>query len=195
MARPTLKISMTAEEFDSFYWYKDELIKFSQLLNLSSSGGKFEIHDRISTYLRGDENQDIKNHKPKSDFDWTHGVLSRDTLITDNYRNTKNVRQFLESELGEKVIFSITVMDWMKQNIGKTLGDFIHHYPAIKTQRRNQEIPDHNQFNRYVRDFLKNNPELSKEDAVETWKRVIEIPRPGSKGRGILYSSQDLKLR
>lgn len=82
----------------------------------------------------------------------------------------------------------------MKNNVGSTLGDFISQYPTIKKRRKGQKIPDHNQFNRYLRDFLKDNPNLSKQKAVETWKKAIEVPRPGSKGRGIKYSQNDLKL-
>ena len=194
MARPKLEPSLSADEFDSYYWYKDELVEFSRLLNLSSTGGKFDIHDRISSHLRKDNTLRKKPDKPKSNFDWTHGDLSRDTLITDNYRNTRNVRQFLQREIGEKVSFSITVMNWMKQNVGNTLGNFIDQYPEIKNKRLNQIIPEHNQFNRYVRDFMTSNPNLTKRDAIDCWKKIIEIPRPGSKGRGIFYSDNDLLL-
>ena len=194
MSRPDLTSSITADEFDSYYWYKDELVRFAKLLKLSTVGGKFEIHDRISAYLRGDLKLPTNKPKPTSSFDWSNGTLSRNTIITDNYKNTKNVRNFLQNEIGEKIKFSITLMNWMKNNVGTTLGDFIDFYPEIKSQRLAQEIPDHNQFNRYVREFLKDNPNLTKEDALNSWKKVIEIPRPGSKGRGISYNKKDLQL-
>ncbi len=194
MPRPDLTSSISADEFDAYYWYKDELVRFARLLGLSTVGGKFDIHDRISSHLRGDLQLTTNKSRPSSNFDWSNEALSRNTVITDNYKNTRNVRLFLQDQIGEKIHFSITVMNWMKNSVGKTLGDFIDFYPEIKKQRLIQEIPDHNQFNRYVREFMRDNPNLTKDDALNTWKKVIEIPRPGSKGRGISYSIKDLQL-
>ena len=63
---------------------------------------------------------------------------------------------------------------------------------AIKVGYK-QKIEDHNQFNLYTREFLADNPELSRDDVNRCWAAIIEIPRPESKGRGIRYSKDDLK--
>ena len=52
MPRPTLAVDIDPEIFDSYYWYRSELEAFAKLLGLSRAGGKFDIHDRISEFLR-----------------------------------------------------------------------------------------------------------------------------------------------
>ncbi len=184
---------MDGETFDSYYWYLSELQDIARELGLSSSGGKFAIHDRISHYLRTGEILAEKAKKTDSKFDWTNETLYPTTVITDNYRNNPNVRRFFVKHLGPGFRFSITFMKWMKAHIGYTLGDAIDAWPQITQLRKDQPIEDHNQYNQYTRDFLRNNPHLTKADVDRAWKAKIEMPRPGSKGRGIRYSDEDLK--
>jgi dTDP-glucose pyrophosphorylase len=121
MARPKLISRIDPEVFDSFYWYKDELQQFAKELGVSTSGGKFEIHDRISHYLRTGEKLKQKTVKPTSDFDWNKEILSPQTLITDNYKNNQNVRAFFEEHIGKGFSFNIDFMNYMKDSVGLTL--------------------------------------------------------------------------
>lgn len=56
-------------------------------------------------------------------FDWHTAVLTNDTIITDNYKNSQNVRRFFVAALGSEFKFNIKFMAWLKSNSGKTLGD------------------------------------------------------------------------
>ncbi len=194
MPRPQLTKTIDPAEFDSYYWYKEELMDFARRLGVKASGGKFEIHDRISDYLRGVV-QGVSVVKAKtSKFDWTNKLLTKDTVITDSYKNSQNVRKFFKEYVGESFKFSITLMDWMQGHIGSTLGDAVQVYPELMQNRKRQEIRTHNQFNLYLREYFADNPEGTKEEATATWLKKIEIPRPGSKGHGIRYDRQDLLL-
>ena len=102
MDKPILDKEISLEDFNDFYWLKKELVHFCQAIGISSTGGKIEISDRIRTYLStGEIVKQVKNiHKTKSKFDWANEVLTINTLITDNYKNGENVRNFFILEIG-----------------------------------------------------------------------------------------------
>jgi hypothetical protein len=56
-------------------------------------------------------------------FDWHSDPLSRETPVTETYRNTQNVRRFLKSQCGEHFRFDRPFMQWIKDGAPKTLGD------------------------------------------------------------------------
>lgn len=62
-----------------------------------------------------------------SDFDWHSSPLTRETLLTDRYKNTQNVRRFMKKECGEDFKFNRPFMIWIKEGIKKgnpkSLGD------------------------------------------------------------------------
>ncbi|MEM7256899.1 MAG: DUF6434 domain-containing protein [Pseudomonadota bacterium] len=196
MARPTLHKNIDADVFDSYYWYRHELAALAKQLGLSSAGGKFDIHDRISHYLRTGTVLKPARRKITSTFDWATETLSTSTVITDSYKNNANVHRFFTEHIGESFAFNIDLMNFMKENIGNTLADAVQFCRdrelALKSGYR-QPIEAHNQFNLYTREFMADNPSLTRTDVVTCWAKVIEQPRPGSKGRNIRYHRHDLK--
>ena len=195
--RPKLRADIDADTFDSYYWYREELEAFARLLQLSRSGGKFDIHDRISHYLRTGDKITPKSSKPTSKFDWSKEQLDEKTVISDSYKNNQNVRSFFTDQLGDSFAFSIDLMNFMKDNVGDTLGDAVAFYRSIEQAKKEgykQKIEPHNQFNLYTREFLEDNPNLTRADVNKCWQQVICVPRPGSKGRGIRYSRKDLRF-
>lgn len=196
--RPEIGSISNGEELRRWYWRKDELIVHARRLGLKTGGGKFEILDRIARFLdTGDSQQPTEvENKPKSKFDWHAESLSPRTVITDNYKNTQNVRRFFQSEIGPDFRFNIAFMDWMKDNAGRTLSDACEAYRAIQVQARmpgfKTKIKSHNQFNQYTRDFLQDNPELGMADVRHVW--ALKIKLPSSDGRHV-YEPSDLKLR
>lgn len=195
--RPQLTPDIDPEIFDSYYWYRSELEAFAKELGVSRSGGKFDIHDRISHFLRTGEKVKPTKPKPTSRFDWAKEPLTVETVITDSYKNSQNVRAFFEKQVGSSFSFSIDLMNFMKDNVGATLGDAVCYYlerqEAIKNGYK-QKVEEHNQFNLYTREFLADNPTLSREEVNICWEAVINTPRPGSKGRNIRYSKADLRF-
>jgi len=112
-------------------------------------------------------------------------------VITDNYRNTQNVRRFFKSQLGTGFAFNIAFMDWMKANAGRTLADACEAYRALKANPAQTQIRAHNQFNQYTRDYLADNPGHSLADVRRAWSRKIAQPSPT--GRHV-YARADLDL-
>ncbi len=193
--RPILNKEISLEDFNDFYWLKKELIHFCRTIGISSTGGKIEISNRIRTYLStGEIIKQVKNtHKIKSKFDWANEVLTKDTLITDSYKNGENVRNFFIQEIGSHFKFNVIFMKWMKENIGKTLAEAIIEWKRIEELKKDRnylsEISPQFENNRYIRAFLKDNPDLSSKDAIKFWK--LKSSKRGSNE----YDKKDLELK
>lgn len=176
-SRPALNTDISIRDFKDFYWLKEELIAFCRQEGLRQSGAKMEITQRIVHYLETG-NKDLPNQKVKrvvqSTFDWKTEPLSLETPITDSYKNTSNVRQFFVQHIGKRFRFNLKFMDWMKVNTGKTLEDAIQVWKQIeiekKTRTAPKDIPPQLEYNRYMRDFLADNPNASRETVIRYWK-------------------------
>ena len=197
MQRPLLKNISSVEEFKNWYWLKEELIAYCREAGIKTTGGKFEIAERIVNYLntgatKTNQSQDKSITKPTSKFDWKNEQLTLNTVITDNYKNNSHVRKFFIEQVGAKFSFSIDLMQWMKDNVGKTLGDAVVEWHRLQELKKNPNyqsvIPAHNQYNQYTRDFLADNPDKSIQDARKYWK--LKRSKPGK----IKYSKSDLLL-
>lgn len=173
--RPELNDKISVEEFESFYWLKEELVQFCKSKGISSQGGKLEIADRIIKYLQtGKIIETPKKSYCRSRFDWGKASLSLDTEITDNYKNTENVRSFMIEHIGMHFHFNTEFMSWVKQNQGKTLREAIEQWHIIRQLKKDNnyktKIAPQFEYNTYVRDFLADNPDKSIRDAIVFWK-------------------------
>ena len=193
--RPPIEAITRGSELRRWYWRKDELLARARTLGVRTSGGKFLILDRIAHCLDTGETVlpgDVKA-RPASTFDWHSAELTPETVITDSYRSSQNVRRFFKAQLGAGFRFNIAFMDWMRNNAGKTLADACAAYREIRQAEKETpaSIPEHNQFNRYTRDFLDDNPNLSMSDVRRVW--ALKIKRPSETGRHV-YERSDLEL-
>ncbi len=195
MDKPILNKDISLKDFNDFYWLKEELVHFCRTIGISSTGGKIEIADRIRTYLAtGEIVKQVKSaHKITSKFDWANEVLTKNTVITDSYKNGENVRNFFIQEIGSHFRFNVIFMKWMKENIGKTLDDAIIEWKRIEALKKDRnyvsEISPQFEYNRYMRAFLKDNPNLSSKDAMKFWK--LKSSQRGSNE----YDVKDLELK
>lgn len=195
--RPEIHSIDSGAELKRWYWLKSELIEHANTLQLKTTGGKFQILDRLAHFLDTGERTwpgDVKT-KAVSKFDWHKEILSADTLITDSYKNSQNVRRFFQNHADPKFKFNIEFMAWMKANVGKSLADAIAEYHAMKARENNpgfqSEIAHHNQFNQYTRDFLADNPELGMKEVRKFW--ALKRALPSETGRHV-YEKSDLDL-
>lgn len=174
--RPNLDKFISLADFNDFYWLKEELVDFCKRVGISTSGGKIEISDRIRHYIQTGETEriEVTRVKGKSKFDWSKEILTLKTEITDNYKNGENVRSFFIQEIGAHFAFNVIFMKWIKENVGKTLGDAIIEWNRIHEFKKGKdyvsEIAPQFEYNRYMRAFLADNPELSSKDAMKHWK-------------------------
>jgi len=193
--KPKLNNKISLQDFKDFYWLKAELVSFCKENNINRSGGKIEITNRIIYFIETGKNlgkTKINAQKSKSNFNWNIEKLSCETVITDNYKNTENVRQFFTVEIGKHFKFNVLFIHWIKQNIGKTLKDAIEEWNRIyilkKDKNYKSEIGIQFEYNTYIRDFLEDNPKMSIRDAKKYWMLKREI-------RGSMkYTKSDLEL-
>ncbi len=190
--RPKLNAKISIQDFKNFYWYKEELIDFCRSESLSTRGGKIELAKRIERFLQTGERKSYQKKKSKtSRFDWNTEKLTIRTEITDNYRNTKNVREFFKSQIGDKFKFNVKFMNWMKTAQGKTLKDAVEQWILItnemRTNKKEKQIAPQFEYNTYIRDFFKDNPDKSLHDAINCWK--IKKSKPGDNK----YTKADVK--
>lgn len=176
MGRPELNKEISIKDFNDFYWLKQELVDFCKSVGITTTGGKMEIAERIRNYISTGNviKNAIKNVKVNSKFDWNSEILTCETVITDNYRNGENVRNFFIKEIGSHFSFNVIFMKWMKVNTGRTLDDAIYEWKRINDLKKDKkyvgEIDPQFEYNRYMRAFLHDNPNLSSKDAMKYWK-------------------------
>ncbi|WP_316830157.1 DUF6434 domain-containing protein [Pedobacter aquatilis] len=63
-----------------------------------------------------------------SKFDWHSAPLTDETLITNNYKNTQNVRRYFYTHFGSGWKNNRFFMAWFKENEGKTLKDAVEEF-------------------------------------------------------------------
>ncbi|MEM7521114.1 MAG: DUF6434 domain-containing protein [Pseudomonadota bacterium] len=196
--RPNIETVTDATALRRWYWTKEELLDECRRLGLKVSGGKFLLLDRIAHFHETGETRLPKDKKPKvtSKFDWHSAALTPQTVITDSYKNTQNVRRFFKAQAGAQFKFNIAFMDWMKSNVGKTLADAVAAYEAFQTEAAQpgfeSRIADHNQFNQYTRDFLADNPEMGMKEVRHFWALKRALPSDDGRHR---YAPSDLTLK
>ncbi len=193
MKRPKLDKEISIKDFKDYYWLKEELVGFCRDIGINSSGGKIDIYNRIIDFLENGKiitKSNIKKVNIISTFDWNNEKLGIDTLITDNYKNTENVRDFFQHKIGDHFKFNVEFMNWMKANNGKTLGVAVDKWREIvelkKDKNYKTEIAPQFEYNTYMRDFLNDNPHLSSKDAMSSW--MLKRDKPGVKK----YEKEDL---
>ena len=56
-------------------------------------------------------------------FDWHGDAIDRDTPVDAAYRNTQNVRRFLQAQCGPDFRFDRDFMAWIRDGGPKTMGE------------------------------------------------------------------------
>jgi len=182
MKRPELKISLSPSDIKNYYWLKSELIAFCRANCINTSGGKIEITTRIEQYLvTGKCDVRLKKPSSTSNFDWKNGELKLSTILTDNYKNTENIRAFMSLHIGTHFKFNTEFMNWAKNNAGKTLSDAIQEWNRIYVLKKNKQqittIAPQFEYNLYVREFMAKNKGCKFSEAVQSWNMIKKEKR------------------
>ncbi|MEM1373258.1 MAG: DUF6434 domain-containing protein [Pseudomonadota bacterium] len=189
--RPDISECETSAEFRRWYYLKAELVAFARTKGIQTSGGKFEIADRISYFLdHGSPPARQRVLRRTSGFDWHSAELGDETIITDSYRNTQNVRRYFKRNI-DGFSFSIPLMQWMKANAGKTLADAVVEARRLNEEkRRGVKQPDqpHNQYNAYTRAYFAAVPGGTQKELRALWSARRKRPGP------YVFDPKDLDL-
>ena len=189
--RPDIADCSDAASFRTWYYLKEELVAYARTKGIKTTGGKFEIADRIAYFLdHGVPPAAKKPRKITSAFDWHSAELTDATVITDSYKNTQNMRRYMQGHI-PNYKFSIPFMDWMKANSGKTLADAVVVAKQIEADKKaGKKQPDqpHNQYNAYTRAYFAYKPNGTQKELRTLWALRREQPGP------YVFKPTDLKL-
>ncbi|MEM6366615.1 MAG: DUF6434 domain-containing protein, partial [Planctomycetota bacterium] len=173
MNRPSIASIQSSIELKRWYFLKHELVAHAKSLGLSTRGNKPELIQRIGVYLDSGEVIGPTKRASISQFDWARDNLTPETVITDSYRNTRNVRHFMVRHASERFKFTNEFMAWMRSNLGKTLGDAVNFWIELDRKKREegyQEMPlPQNQFNRFTREISQSVPGISAQQIRKIW--------------------------
>jgi hypothetical protein len=176
MARPPLDDGIGASDLCDYYWMKAELVDWCRRRGIPSGGGKLELIERMTRFIEnGDKGEAPVTRKfsTHARFDWANARLTESTVITSDYRATRNVRAFFENRIGGHFRINVPFTAWMRANAGKTLGDAVSAWKRLKEEEGlragPKEIEPQFEYNRYVRAFLADNPGRSRKEAVACW--------------------------
>lgn len=177
MDRPKLDKYISLQDFKDFYWLKSELVTFGKTIGIDTSGGKIDITERIAEYIQTgfvSKKANSKKQSKTSKFDWNNETLSLDTVITDSYKNTENVRKFFIENIGNHFSVNVLFIKWTKENIGASLKDAIKEWNRIQELKKDKnyktDIAPQFEYNRYMRAFLADNTYKTIKDARKYWK-------------------------
>lgn len=178
--RPTLSKDISIQGFKDFYWLKAELQAFCRENALSTAGSKFEISERIETFLlTGEMKKPIKKtSRPKKD---TNTQISVDTVITESHRCSQEVREFFKSII-PNFHFSTYIQNYFKENIGKTYRDVVEAWyeekERLKDPVNKKKIAPQFEYNQFISDFFAdpNNRGKSRNEAIQAWNDIKKLP-------------------
>ncbi len=197
MQRPDIKNIQHGSELKRWYWLKQELVDYCKIAKLNYNGSKFDILETIANTL---DEKDVATPKLKaakavmSKTIWAKQLLHLDTIITPQYTNGSNSRNFFIAHCGSKFHFTIPFMHFLKNNCGKTLQDAVNEWKRLEgiQQDKNYKstIPEGNQYNKYIRDFFTDNPKMTIVQARHFWKLKKSLPLGRHR-----YERSDLELK
>lgn len=166
--RPELTRQLDGQTFRSYYYLKEELVRFLRDNHLPTSGGKLELTERIAAYLDGGEVLPASARRPAA---LRVGQLSEGMPIEANFVCSEKHRAFFRERIGKSFSFNVAFQKWLKTNTGKTYGDAIEAYHRILAEKKQSKTTIDKQFeyNTYIRAFFEDNPGRSLTEAIACW--------------------------
>ncbi|MEH7526388.1 DUF6434 domain-containing protein [Bacillus sp. JJ1503] len=180
--RPILSKDISIQAFSDYYWLKEELQVFCREHQLSASGSKLEIADRIETFLQTGEIKKPPKQKKGHMKAETETLLSLDTVIKENHRCSQHVRAFFKTVIGPKFHFSTFIQNYFKNNIGKTYRDVVDAWHEEEARKKvpsyKKKIAPQFEYNQFVHDFFADpkNGGKSRQEAIEAWNHIKKLP-------------------
>src|SRR5690625_7579500 len=107
--------------------------------------------------------------------------LSFDTVITENYRCSQEVRAFFKSII-PKFHFSTYIQNYLKENVGKTYRDVVDAWYEEEERKKDpsykKQIGSQFEYNQFTRDYFADPKNKGKKrgDAIKAWNEIKALP-------------------
>lgn len=175
--RPILHKQIEIQDFQSYYWLKEELQTFCREQGLATSGSKIELSDRIVTFLETGVIETpirkTKYSKPKE-----NEILSLDTVIAEGHRCSQKAREFFKQEIGPHFHFSTYIQNFFKENVGKTYRDVVAEWKEEEIRKKDPSyqtvLAPQFEYNQFIRDYFSdpNNKGKKREEVIAAWNVI-----------------------
>ena len=166
--RPEITTDLDGVAFRSFYYLKDELVRFCTANGLPSSGGKLALTDRIAHFL---DTGTCLSVTAVSKTNATTGIIHKNSQIGSAFVCSEQCRTFFIEKIGKSFSFNVAFQKWLKANPEKTYSQAIDAYRHILAEKKSKKTTIDKQFeyNAYIRSFFEDNKGLSLKDAIRCW--------------------------
>jgi SAP domain-containing new25/Domain of unknown function (DUF6434) len=167
MNRPSLTNTLSPEEFESWYWLKQELVEFCQQHQIPSAGSKSEVSEKIPAFLRKAPPPKVRVSIKKGEMP-AHFLLT--TVIGIGWRCNPALGAFFREQCGKGFRFNAAVRNFIHTQVGATLADAVNCYVAsVAPGAPQQPIIPQNEYNRFTREFFDENPGATRAQALAGW--------------------------
>ncbi len=175
MTRPELSIKLSAETFLDHYWLRQELADFCRSADLSISGSKIELTERIATFLKtGRKTKPARTGIRRTVMPATY---TRQDTIGEGWSCSQNLRAFFQSELGASFHFNKLMRDYIRTGAGATLQDAINAWESDQRNPAQKPIDRQFEYNRFTRAYYAGNPGASRDQVIAAWHAHRNTPK------------------
>lgn len=181
MPRPELNRQTKADDFLSFYWLKEELVRFLREQGLSTAGSKADLTARISRFLATGTAPETRAAPKVAKRAEMPKTFTRQSVIGPGWRCSQELRAFLEQEIGLHFHFDGVMRDFIHKGAGKTLQEAIETWEAAQRQPAQEKpIAPQFEYNRHIREYFKAHPGAPLQEAIQDWKLKKKARQTGS---------------
>ena len=175
---------MTIKEFENKYWYMSELKALAKSLEIpfDSRTRKDQLEDMIIQFLETGTVNKKNCYRSKSR---NRDILNSHTYV-ENFSNKKETWEFIHNEMDKRMPglqpksgAKYWLNRWIENKLSDgekiTYNDVICEYIRLnKTEGKLPQIPSC-KFNNFISDYLANEKNATREDALEAWKKLKDM--------------------
>lgn len=186
--QPQLTRNITEADFNSGYWYADEIKNFAKQLGIvnGSKLRKDELESLIKHYIRTGriKNPDRKNIVKIGTKDLDIGLTPSLPIV--NYAGNRHTKIFIQSQ-ANKLVPKLKLKSgvwyrlnrWREEQITKgrkiTYGDLINHFIQLnQAEQKFEKVPVGRYIN-FLSDFLANEKNATRKRAIKEWKKLKKL--------------------
>src|SRR5262245_34015846 len=181
---------MTQRDFESGYWYLDQLKEFAARIGIPAAKKlrKDELENAIITFLRtGNARLPTKRSLRRTGVKDIQRGLSLKLRI-ENYTSNRETKHFIVEQarmmapdVREKSGVWYRLNRWREEQITSgdhpTYGDLVRQYIALNKMARFERVP-HGRYINFVADFLKADKQATRAEAIAAWAELKELDVP-----------------
>jgi len=177
MTRPPLTKKILINDLTGYYWLKEELAAYCRENDISASGSKQELFDRVRLYIETGEKTaaygKVRGSMPK--------VFTRQSVIGPGWHCSQEIRYFFENEIGASFHFDGIMRNLIYNGVGMTLDEVIESWNSSReSSSPKKEIAPQFEYNRHMRAYFAEHKGATLADAIEAWKKLKALNRDGN---------------